>query len=93
MQKASKKPKGGRKKNKNKTDSGIRLSEEIKVMWDLNELNYTTLTMPKTTEMTQPKANGTKVIKIQNISHFVEAYMNRSFNLKTNKNKTNHSMT
>ncbi|PAV87670.1 hypothetical protein WR25_19095 [Diploscapter pachys] len=60
MQKASKKPKGGRKKNKNKTDSGIRLSEEIKMMWDLNELNYTTLTMPKTTEMTQPKANGTK---------------------------------
>lgn len=67
MNKATKRPK-----------NGIKLSEETKLMWQMNEMNYTTHAMQvKTTEMTRQDTVKHIVVSvkrtIQAMSQFIDA--------------------
>ena len=57
MNKATKRPK-----------NGIKLSEETRLMWKMNEVNYTTHAMQaKTTEMTKEEKVGDTETRVERI--------------------------
>lgn len=62
MQKASRKPQtttpSGVVQSSDSEEEQLKISESTRMMWDMDELKYTTFLAPKTTEHTKPSGDG-----------------------------------